>query len=151
MMNKAITVAAMLLSTPALSQEKPMNQLLYQGAYQQGLMNSTEGGWRSMDGAPRDGTVIEIKCTYGVAPWFALAKWTDKIQTTIQSGDGKPPEPYEMTLGSPTWVIQGREGGSVGGESTLFWRPYGGNQTAYVDPTNGAQNLCRVLARRGCC
>ena len=31
--------------------------------------------WYPMDTAPRDGTEIEIKCTYGYEPWVQKSRW----------------------------------------------------------------------------
>jgi hypothetical protein len=33
--------------------------------------------WQPITTAPRDGTVIEIQCTYGAKPWTALVRWVD--------------------------------------------------------------------------
>ena len=34
--------------------------------------------WRPINTAPRDGTVIEIKNNYGLAPWYDLFRWERK-------------------------------------------------------------------------
>ena len=72
--------------------------------------------WQHMSSAPRDGTIIETRCTYGVAPWYGLHKW-----------DGA------------RWVSPDGLSG-VTGESTLAWRPHNGDVAAYIDPTNGFQD-----------
>ena len=74
-------------------------------------------GWRSMDTAPRDGTIVELKCTYGVAPWYNLFRWSD----------GRWEQHDDPSMG-------------VSSEDSLHWRPYSGEPSAYADPTGGAQN-----------
>lgn len=32
-------------------------------------------GWQDMQSAPRDGSEIEIRCTYGFEPWVQRARW----------------------------------------------------------------------------
>jgi hypothetical protein len=32
-------------------------------------------GWRTMDSAPRDGSIVEIECRYGVRPWRQRARY----------------------------------------------------------------------------
>ena len=74
--------------------------------------------WQPIVTAPRDGTVIEIQNNWGVAPTFGLSKWVSKRG----------------------WVDATNENsGTMDGEH-LTWRPFDGDPTAYVDPTNGAQN-----------
>lgn len=90
---------------------------LQAGAQQMRFGSSPSSDWRSMDSAPRDGTVVEVMCTYGVAPWYGLYKW---------NGTG--------------WYKAGDDRIGVGSESSLKWRPYHGDVTAYRDPTGGMQN-----------
>lgn len=33
--------------------------------------------WRAMDSAPRDGTVIEIRCSWGYEPWYGNFRWSE--------------------------------------------------------------------------
>jgi hypothetical protein len=74
-------------------------------------------GWKSMDSAPRDGTVVELAETYGIAPWFGLHKFVDgRWQSTSDSRMGV----YE--------------------DNCLYWRPHEGAAKSYVDPTGGKQN-----------
>lgn len=92
-----------------------------------------EDSWRSMDSAPHDGTWVELKCTYGVAPWYCVARWTDE---GLAYGRGREKHPYKAD--KPSW--QKPEGGGPFSEGLLFWRPYTGEITSYVDPTGGLQN-----------
>jgi hypothetical protein len=60
---------------------------------------ASNGGWQPVSTAPRDGTVVEMLETYGVAPWYGIFKWT-KTQTTggptgSRTCDGSP-SPYEQ-------------------------------------------------------
>lgn len=82
------------------------------------LVNAADG-WRSMDSAPRDGTVVELMCTYGVAPWYGLHRWDAEWKTWRSATDDRK---------------------SVDGEATLHWRPTSQSPEAYTDPTNGAQD-----------
>lgn len=87
------------------------------GAYQQTIGNLDFSGWFSMDTAPRDGTWVELKCTYGVAPWYCVAQWNiEELRWKKPDGSG----PFS--------------------ESSLHWRPYDGDIAAYTDPTGGMQN-----------
>jgi hypothetical protein len=96
------------------------NRALQIGAEQYSLASSNHG-WQPMETAPRDGTVIEVRNTYGVAPTYSLAKW----------GMGFGGERWQKaTDPSSGWIS----------ESSLWWRPYAGDVSAYVDPTGGAQN-----------
>lgn len=65
-------------------------------------------GWRSTETAPRDGTLVEIKCTYGVKPWVAPARWSknryDCTEQQVLSGNG---------LIAPAWVLDDPEPSSV--------------------------------------
>lgn len=83
--------------------------------------------------APRDGTYVELKCTYGVAPWYCVARWTDE-NLAITSGGGNVP----IKTSSPRWVKP--EGGGPSDEGSLQWRPYHDAIDDYVDPTAGYQN-----------
>ena len=92
--------------------------------------------WRSMDTAPRDGTIVELKCTYGVAPWFGLHRWTNEMSYIIE-GERKT---YKVE--HPTWVKVAESCfcSTVSDESSLSWRPYESDPKQYIDPTRGAQN-----------
>src|SRR5262249_475421 len=132
---------------------------------------SSTGAWQEMSSAPHDGTVVEVMCTYGVAPWFALARWSRQRMWVWGHDDG------------PAWQIvapiqKGSLGGGYVNEGSLKWRPYNGpppvkekrvaqqvnamtgekSETVfeietvpgYVDPTGGAQetvNYWRKAAR----
>lgn len=89
--------------------------------------------WRSMDTAPRDGTYVELKCTYGVAPWYCIARWTDE---GIAHGPNGKQHPFKRDR--PSW--RKPEGGGPFSEGHLQWRPYKGTVESYVDPTDGMQD-----------
>ncbi len=93
---------------------------------------SLKGQWCSMESAPRDGTWVEIKNCYGVAPSYSIARWT--THGLAHSSDGLVP--YEHS--EPQWSSP--DGGGFVNEGSLFWRPYEGDVENYIDPTNGAQN-----------
>lgn len=103
------------------------NQWLQQGAQAARVLTVAEPGWQPISSAPKDGTVIEVRCTYGVAPWYGLFRWTKQI--TI---DG-------ATFDSPGWHRVGDDRIGFTEDSTFTWRPYNGASSAYVDPTDGAQ------------
>jgi hypothetical protein len=94
--------------------------------------------WKSIQTAPRDGTIVELKNTYGIAPWYGIFRWTSKIKVTSQDQDGNQTV-SEIDQGSPTWVSVDNPGSGVDDGDHLQWRPYSGNPDAYVDPTGGAQ------------
>ncbi len=110
-----------------------MNRALQIGAFEQGTAVHDFSGWRSMDAAPRDGTWVELKCTYGVAPWYCIARWTDEYVCQGRNG-----ERYTGKSDKPSW--QKPEGGGPFSEGSLHWRPYSGEVSAYADPTGGMQN-----------
>lgn len=110
------------------------NNYAYQvGADQQRFGGQAQVGWLPMNSAPRDGTPIEIRCTYGVAPWYGLFQWTNKF--TCEQ-DGKI---YEYT-GAPRWAKIGDDASGFTEDDSFRWRPYHGGPASYVDPTDGAQN-----------
>lgn len=90
-------------------------------------------GWSSMASAPRDGTVIEVRNSYGIAPTYSLAKWT--TESTANSNEGR----VSYILSAPEWVDTVNGGGWIS-ELALNWRPYSGDITKYIDPTGGAQD-----------
>jgi len=92
-------------------------------------------GWQPMEVAPRDGTIIELMCTYGVAPWYGLFYWSAKGMA--QSMDGGM---VEIEFGQPRWVNAKDKSSGVSDEPYLKWRPFNGGVNSYVDPTGGAQN-----------
>ena len=81
--------------------------------------------WRDMATAPRDGTTVELVCTYGVMPWYDLHRW-----------DGR------------TWRNARQSCKSVSDEQHLKWRPTRQDPASYVDPTNGEQET-EAYWRRG--
>lgn len=94
----------------------------------------TEPPWRPMTSAPRDGTVVELRCTYGVRPWYGLFRWTDSMEMLDQQG-----ALVTMYMQSPWWASLKRPGQGMTDDKTLMWRPYEGDPGAYIDPTQGAQ------------
>lgn len=109
------------------------NNALHVGARQQCFDNRNFDGWRSMDTAPRDGTWVELKCTYGVAPWYCIARWTDEQISHDQEGQA-----HTYKASKSSWVK--RKGGGPFDEGSLHWRPYAGEVASYVDPTGGMQD-----------
>lgn len=110
-----------------------MQHALEVGAYQHRAELQNFDGWRSMETAPRDGTVVEIKNSYGVAPWYDLMKWTDETVAMNQDGIS---EPYKTDYG---WRSVKRLGHGLASESHSHWRPYQGDASGYEDPTGGLQ------------
>lgn len=98
------------------------------------------GGWKPVSTAPRDGTVVEMMQTYGVAPTYGLYKWTRELMVLeLVFGQRSPqPKPYKMK--TPAWVSADNSGSYFDSSRCLFWRPYKGDVAKYVDPTGGAQN-----------
>lgn len=104
--------------------------------------------WQPMATAPKDGTIIEVKCTYGVAPWFDLFRWTNKYRVSVTEcgtdRDGKPysnQKPPEEITGDFRWHSATKDGSSIDGEDDSFmWRPTSQIPESYIDPTGGAQN-----------
>ncbi len=94
---------------------------------------ASHGGWKPMSSAPRDGTVVEMIETYGVAPWYGIFKWTDEAISTDQNGNTV----HFKT--SKHWQQVDRNGGLTDGDVCVFWRPYE-STGEYVDPTGGAQD-----------
>ena len=95
----------------------------------------TSDGWRSMTTAPGDGTIVELKNTFGVAPWYGIYKWTDEMQSREND--------WSLTafkLQKPTWADMRQPGISISEEERLQWRPFTGIAGGYVDPTGGAQD-----------
>lgn len=88
-------------------------------------MSEHSNGWRSMDTAPRDGTVVELENRYGIAPWYGLFRWTA--------------EHHGYTDTQPSWIMATDPRSSVSNDASLRWRPFNGDVAEYTDPTNGAQ------------
>lgn len=97
------------------------------------LLQSGHDGlsWSPIDAAPRDGTVLELKCSYGVAPWYFVGYW----------------EPMPARHATDGWwrdaklALDGVKGGVMPTEEdSLSWRPFTGEVASYVGPTQGAQN-----------
>lgn len=74
-----------------------MNQALLRGA-EAALRDGRDfSGWQSMITAPHDGTWVELKCTYGVAPWYCVARWTDECVALDQHGSSHT---FKSSLGA---------------------------------------------------
>lgn len=95
--------------------------------------------WKPIQDAPRDGTVIEVLETYGIAPWYGIYKW---VELAGPYSDDRTPRGHWMSAENDhTGVIE---------NPCLFWRSY--NKTGkYIDPTNGAQDTveyqCQYMHR----
>lgn len=113
-----------------------MQNALWVGAHQQVMSRVEQSDWHDMTTAPRDGTVIEIMCTYGVAPHYDLYKWTD-ISGAFCLTDGRI---VEFNDGRKSWKKARDASVGLSGESTMRWRLYSGAIDSYIDPTGGAQN-----------
>lgn len=106
-----------------------------QGALSAGYSSAQLGDgrdWQPMSSAPRDGTWVELKCSYGVAPWYCVARWTNEDIAIGRDG------PVKITNAEPAW--REPEGGGPFSEGSLEWRPYRGEPEEYSDPTGGLQN-----------
>jgi hypothetical protein len=94
------------------------------GARFQGNPSDVDGGgWRAMSSAPRDGRIIELRNTYGAAPWYGLHRWMP-----IYEG------------GECAWVSVNDPQLSACEKESLSWRHFPGDSSRYVDPTRGAQD-----------
>lgn len=89
----------------------------------------TPPGWRSMESAPRDGTMIEIQNNWGVAPWFGRFRWNDEDGRWRQVGS----EVFNEEGRLIQWSACDADG------DWLSWRPAPQHDGVYVDPTGGAQ------------
>lgn len=101
-------------------------------------------GWQPISSAPREGTIIETKNSYGVAPTYCLARWTAEVSCLafVQQEDGSTKQERTTYIGnSPSWQrADSQDGGNPMDGPHLTWRPYKGDPAAYVDPTGGLQN-----------
>lgn len=118
------------------------------------VSSAMNGEWKPISSAPRDGTVVEIMQTYGVAPTFGLYKWTKKYKAPLitrnEAGEEVERKIIEAESKDPQWIDVNNPGHGVSYEPCLFWRksPYPSiathsGSTGYVDPTNGAQNTVK--------
>ncbi len=93
----------------------------------------TETPWQSMESAPRDATVVELRCTYGIAPWYGLFQW-------VQDEWSHPTVWLWRSATDPRTSVGDRCRNALGGcEDNLSWRPTDQDATSYIDPTNGFQ------------
>jgi hypothetical protein len=100
-----------------------MNQKnLIIGAYQQSTSMGSDPNWMPMGTAPRDGTPVEIRCTYGVAPWYGVFCWNGNEWVKFKNPNSS--------------VSADKNGNST----VLTWRPLRTDPDHYVDPTGGAQD-----------
>ena len=81
------------------------------------------GHWKPLIEAPHDGTLVEELNTYGVAPYYSVAKFTKGRWIFVDPG-------FEKHSGV---------GGGPINEMCQWFRPFTGDLATYVDPTNGAQ------------
>jgi hypothetical protein len=83
------------------------------------IASASIGDWKSLNSAPHDGTVVEVLNTYGLAPTYGLFKYVkaDKWWQDVRKAN------------------QG-----IVSEVCMYFRPYNGTVSAYVDPTGGAQD-----------
>lgn len=75
------------------------------------------GRWKSISTAPIDGTIIELKNNYGVAPSYSLVKRVDD-----------------------RWQKANDPCSAVGDFEEHEWREYSGQIQDYADPTRGMQD-----------
>ena len=97
-----------------------------------------QDGWTPISTAPKDGTVIEVRCTFGVAPWYGLYFWKKEIFfNNAGRHEGR-------------WCKSGDENRGFDPDDRFFsWRNTNQTSTQYVDPTGGAQNT-EEYWRRAC-
>lgn len=99
--------------------------------------------WRPIASAPRDGTIIEVRCTYGVAPWYGLYHWVsgpEEVEALSLDADGTTKSHKVIVTREPHWAKVGEPSLGFSEGPTFTWRPYQGNATQYIDPTGGAQD-----------
>jgi hypothetical protein len=111
--------------------------------------NEVGGGWRPMSEAPHDGSVIEVRCTWGVAPWFGLYAWVDGgwfKASKSTPGTLKPGETGRIDIAVPmdgqTHILGHKNllAYSFDDGPEFTWRSFKGDSASYVDPTGGAQD-----------
>lgn len=111
-----------------------MQAALSCGAYQQETRGNSVD-WISMNTALRDGTIIEIRNNYGVAPSYGIYRWTNETKCISNNGISKfKDDKFSWQNAQPD------QSGSPFDETSLTWRPYNGTVEDYRDPTEGMQN-----------
>jgi hypothetical protein len=110
--------------------------MLNKGAYY-AQHSEVTGGWRPMYSAPHDGTVVEVRNTYGVAPWYGLFRWNPHVKVKAYDEKGND---VGFEYDDPKRWIDVSDGSSFQEDKDFTWRPYAGDPRTYVDPTGGAQN-----------
>ncbi len=80
------------------------------------------GGWKAIEDAPQDGTIVEIRNNYGVAPTYFLFSYV-------------PGNVYH----EGRWVSVKNPQMGLDGGPMVQWRPFAGDPQTYVDPTHGMQ------------
>lgn len=70
--------------------------------------------WSPMTNAPRDGTVVELRCTYG-DPWTDLYRWKRaENEVLLTNGDLVP--------ANPRWCNLRDESRTISDEKYFQWR-----------------------------
>ena len=72
--------------------------------------------WMQIATAPQDGTVVEIRCTYGVAPWYGAYRFVDGRW---------------INFNDPSRIFHP--------DTSFTWRPLLVSPNEYKDPTGGLQ------------
>lgn len=92
-------------------------------------LHDSDDGFSAINTAPRDGSIVEIKCKYGVVPWYGLFRWSDQGYAYGNQG---------LTECSG-WPLGWRGGGQSAGSNVdegpyLLWKPFVGDPSAWKDP-----------------
>lgn len=88
-------------------------------SYSNCLSQSSGNGWKTMDSAPKDGSVVELAQMHGLAPSYGLYKW---VRGSWQS------------------IKDEHKGMS---QDCAYWRPVKVDIKSYVDPTGGKQDTIK--------
>lgn len=82
--------------------------------------------WQTMETAPRDGTVVEIKNSYGLLPTFGLFRWERDSWRSATNPRG---------------------GLMEGVEHKFSWRPHNGDLSTYRDYNPSIEDWRRAARR----